>query len=194
MISIRIMKKVCTKCGVEKDTTAFNCDKTKKDGYYSSCKECKREKDKKSYRKNPKRKYEVVKAYMIKMGLFQKYKPYNPDFYKSGKSRLKKRARDLKRRTLKKGLYGDISIDVIKWLIEIYNGKCAYCKKDCSHDFHVEHKIPLSRGGNNRRENLALSCPSCNYSKGNMTLEEFLENRNKKENPINKECVYDKRT
>jgi len=182
------MKKICTKCGFEKDISAFNCDKTKKDGYYPSCKECKQEKDKKTYLKNPKKKYEVVKAYMIKKGTFQEYKPYNPDFYKSEKSRFKKRARDLKRRTLKKGVYGDISIDDIKYLIEIYNGKCAYCNKDCSEDFHVDHKTPLSRGGDNHNENLALSCPSCNYSKGDMTIEEFLEYRNKKEQIYKEQC------
>ena len=34
-------KKICTKCNIEKDICEFRKDKTKKDGFYSSCKECK---------------------------------------------------------------------------------------------------------------------------------------------------------
>lgn len=33
--------------------------------------------------------------------------------------------------------------------------------------FHVEHIIPLSRGGNSNLDNLAWACPSCNLHKGN---------------------------
>ena len=32
--------KTCTKCGVEKPIESFKKDSTKKDGLYSSCKEC----------------------------------------------------------------------------------------------------------------------------------------------------------
>ena len=32
--------KVCSKCGVEKNTTEYRTDKQKKDGLYSSCKSC----------------------------------------------------------------------------------------------------------------------------------------------------------
>jgi len=39
---------------------------------------------------------------------------------------------------------------------------------------HLEHKIPLSRGGTNKRENLDIACEYCNCSKNNKTVEEFL--------------------
>lgn len=38
---------------------------------------------------------------------------------------------------------------------------------------HLEHKIPLSRGGNNLYENLAVACMHCNLSKFNMTEQEY---------------------
>ena len=38
---------------------------------------------------------------------------------------------------------------------------------------HLEHKIPLSRGGTNKIENLNISCKHCNWSKGNKTEEEY---------------------
>jgi len=36
------MDKVCSKCSILKDINEFNKDKQKKDGYYSSCRDCAR--------------------------------------------------------------------------------------------------------------------------------------------------------
>ena len=41
-------------------------------------------------------------------------------------------------------------------------------KQDC-----LEHKIPLSRGGTNKKENLAIAHRNCNCKKNNKTEEEF---------------------
>ena len=55
------------------------------------------------------------------------------------------------------------------------NGVCEYCGKSLSKDeFHLEHKIPISRGGNNEYDNLTISCASCNLKKGSKTMSEFL--------------------
>lgn len=94
--------KVCTKCNNLLPLSSFGKDKTKSDGYYSSCKDCKAKKDRDIYSKNPKKKYEKVLEYQRKTGLIRKYKPYNPKYYSSDESRRKKRARDLNRRMLKK--------------------------------------------------------------------------------------------
>jgi len=40
---------------------------------------------------------------------------------------------------------------------------------------HLEHKIPLSRGGNNLYSNLAVACNKCNLKKGSKTTKEFKE-------------------
>ncbi len=39
---------------------------------------------------------------------------------------------------------------------------------------HLEHKIPICRGGTNKKSNLAVSCKKCNFSKGRKTVEEFI--------------------
>lgn len=47
-------------------------------------------------------------------------------------------------------------------------GRCEYCQMSQSLQgatFHVEHIVPLSRGGATSEENLALACPSCNLHK-----------------------------
>lgn len=40
--------------------------------------------------------------------------------------------------------------------------------------FHIDHKIPLSKGGTNGEDNLQLLCGRCNMRKGNLTVEEYL--------------------
>lgn len=52
---------------------------------------------------------------------------------------------------------------------------CFYCQSSIpSQDSHLEHKRPISRGGDNGRTNLVLSCAPCNLRKGRKTHEEFL--------------------
>ena len=38
---------------------------------------------------------------------------------------------------------------------------------------HLEHKTPLSRGGDNQYSNLGVSCAPCNFRKHDKTVEEF---------------------
>lgn len=40
---------------------------------------------------------------------------------------------------------------------------------------HLEHKTPLSRGGTNAKNNLAVSCDKCNYKKHSKTEAEYRE-------------------
>ncbi|MDO4803355.1 MAG: HNH endonuclease signature motif containing protein [Lachnospiraceae bacterium] len=52
--------------------------------------------------------------------------------------------------------------------------KCAYCgMKIGLGEVTVDHKIPLSRGGPDCRENMVCSCVGCNKLKADRTVEEF---------------------
>jgi len=46
------------------------------------------------------------------------------------------------------------------------HGRCFWCKEKVGKDYHVDHVIPLALGGSNGPENLVVSCPRCNQSKG----------------------------
>lgn len=59
--------------------------------------------------------------------------------------------------------------------LELQNNKCVYCKCDVSISYHVDHIMPLYRGGSNWPDNLQILCPSCNCSKGAKTHDEFIE-------------------
>ena len=49
---------------------------------------------------------------------------------------------------------------------------CHYCG-DYVDDGHLDHVIPLSRGGDDSPDNLVWSCSSCNLSKGAKLLDEW---------------------
>lgn len=52
---------------------------------------------------------------------------------------------------------------------------CYLCKKKVEPDeIHLDHVMPLIRGGSHTYENLKVSCRFCNQSKHDKTLEEYL--------------------
>jgi len=65
-------------------------------------------------------------------------------------------------------------------LCEAQNGKCHYCEADITfyrkraNSLEVEHRIPISRGGTDKMDNLVAACKSCNRLKRNLTDAEFL--------------------
>ena len=54
-----------------------------------------------------------------------------------------------------------------------YGGLCPYCNQIIVKG-HVDHIVPVSKGGTNRRSNLVFSCASCNRQKKNKSLLEFM--------------------
>ena len=52
---------------------------------------------------------------------------------------------------------------------------CIYCGKvGDSHSLHVDHIIPVSKGGSDFIYNLATACRDCNYQKKNFLLSDEL--------------------
>jgi hypothetical protein len=52
------------------------------------------------------------------------------------------------------------------------DGRCEYCGMHQALQgarFHLEHIVPISRGGETKLDNLAWACPSCNLRKSNRT-------------------------
>lgn len=51
---------------------------------------------------------------------------------------------------------------------------CYLCGKECSHDeIHIDHVMPISRGGKHVASNLRVACSTCNLRKRSFTLSEY---------------------
>ena len=75
------------------------------------------------------------------------------------------------RRARKLAARGTCSAAQAALRIEVYGGICAYCKK--APHAHLDHVIPLVRGGSNWPSNFRPSCQRCNQSKGSKLLSEW---------------------
>lgn len=65
-----------------------------------------------------------------------------------------------------------LSVDTQRTVIERAHNRCEYCQSQADYvteTFAVEYIHPLSQGGGNDLNNLALSCSGCNGRKYNKT-------------------------
>lgn len=92
---------------------------------------------------------------------YQRQKPKTPE---------QSRRTNLARRKRKMGAPGTASDEQIRWRIGFYGGRCAYCGAGFE---HIDHVIPLSRGGSNWPANLRPACGKCNREKHNRRLQEW---------------------
>ncbi len=60
---------------------------------------------------------------------------------------------------------GSITISSLKELLSIQNNKCYHCGCSLDKTKHLDHYIPLSKGGGHIISNVVWSCASCNLKK-----------------------------
>ncbi len=66
---------------------------------------------------------------------------------------------------------GSFSREEWDGLLEYFEYKCAYCKKETP--LEPDHVIPISRNGSSFIDNILPACRSCNAKKGAKSLEIF---------------------
>ncbi len=82
----------------------------------------------------------------------------------------------------------DATLTPEQWqeIVDRFESRCAYCgielqkgSRSKRHKLTQDHVIPLSRGGTHSADNVVPACPQCNTEKGDQTLDEWLESKNK---------------
>lgn len=176
-------RKACTDCGVEKPLSDF----PKRHGrlshlFMSYCKPCKAARSRNWLARHPG--YEA-RRYHIRVAAGTYVRPsakarrlhnkkYRDNHREAELERDRKRAQEksVKRRALESRQFVEY---IDRW--SVYSeekGLCGICGDPVEVDaFHLDHIVPLSRGGLHERANVHVAHPVCNLSKGAKLLEEI---------------------
>jgi len=186
--------KLCAKCDAKKPTTEFNVDRQKRDGLRSRCRPCDQGQARRHPVSVPGKLCRSCKqtlpasAFSLRSrsadGLAARCKPchreyalrwwatngsdqcasrrtYHRTYY--SENRLRWRVYKLRRRAAGGR---EISTATIAEIVSSQNGLCGGCRLPLGGSFHIDHRVPLSRGGTGDRSNLQAMHPRCNLSKG----------------------------
>jgi 5-methylcytosine-specific restriction endonuclease McrA len=85
----------------------------------------------------------------------------------------KHRATEHRRRARKLSAEGSHTPADVERQYNAQRGKCYWCGKKVGKTYHVDHVIPLDRGGSNGPDNLVIACAPCNLSKNNKLPHEW---------------------
>lgn len=87
---------------------------------------------------------------------------------------IEHRAYEAKRRATKRNAGGSYTKQDIDNLYKLQKGKCWWdTRHSLENGYHIDHRIPLAKGGTNDISNIVLTCPRCNLSKGDKLPDEF---------------------
>lgn len=182
----------CTKCETEKLLTEFHKNRSRKDGYASWCKKCNNVQNKKYYETNTQKVKEMKKKHycenreeMVERG--RKWKQENKEKVIEGRKKynqtekrkaLNKIYKHRRRARKKNNGCEDFTQEQLleHWRQEGINpDKCYYC--ETGEYEHLDHYIPIAKGGPHFMSNLRPSCRACNLSKNDKMPEEWLESK-----------------
>lgn len=186
--------KACSKCGVVYPRTLefFYKEKTHRDGMHNQCKTCHKLQNRQWALDNPDKTAAIKQAYYDKnrtlvIARSIKWQQEHPEekriiyrkFYQKHitderhRSRLKRltnpglnKIYKSRRRARLRLVGGSFSKADIARQYKIQNGNCWWnSKHKLGANYHIDHLIPLARGGHNWPSNIVLACPQCNQSK-----------------------------
>jgi 5-methylcytosine-specific restriction endonuclease McrA len=155
--------KTCTKCGATKPIAAFWSDRTRADGKFPQCRDC--------------HKGRVFDAVANKQRSAA-WRAANPERSRANVAAWKRRNPDRVRILVYRRIAAKLAApgaayttpEKIAARMALYGERCYYCSGPFE---HVEHRIPLTRGGAHLPANMVPSCKSCNSRKHRRTEREF---------------------
>lgn len=185
-----ITYKPCTKCGERKPATTefFHRLKGGAGGLNPCCKECKSEYDRRYREANRERERERKRRWAREnperdRERKQRHYAKNPEYFKrryaenreqiqeynrqwSARNPEYARARKQRRRAREQDAEGSHTAEDIVTQYERQKGRCFWCNEKLGDTYHIDHVVPLVRGGSNWPENIVIACSTCNLSRG----------------------------
>lgn len=168
------LRKRCCRCKVEKTHGEFTKNRSAPDGRQYACRPCRREEkiagmDKSLARKRHRYRTEPTYRASVLKACRQRYEA-NPDQFVARMAAWRRanperhNMNNARRRALQKNAFIENVHSLV--LLEQADGICGICGQDVDpFDFHVDHIVPLSRGGEHSYVNTQVAHPSCNVRK-----------------------------
>lgn len=162
--------KICPKCGEEYAANAenFGSHKGRPDGLGAWCKSCKKASDKSYSHGNRAKIVARQKQWYAKQPDYEKLR-----YARSPNKRLGVKAAWHRRRARKLNASGTHTASDVRKQLERQHGRCYWCNVKLGDTYHVDHVIPLSRGGDDGPHNIVAACATCNLSKGSKLPHEW---------------------
>lgn len=175
-----MLTKTCSKCRLELSLDCFYAAKKEKSGLASHCKTCQKDKYRQYYERNKERIDAKNKQWARENpGLILEASKRWQKAHRSHMTANTRRWRaqnpeasrriNQKRRAYKKS--NGTFLVLKKEMLKLVTSPCCLC--GAKGNIHIDHIIPLSRGGRHAIGNLQPLCASCNLSKSNKFLVEF---------------------
>lgn len=101
------------------------------------------------------------------------------------KNPLKIKASNARTKAFRKKFRKDTDLTT-NYLLKLYKQRdlCPYCGLKAE-EWHLEHILPLKRGGTHTKSNVIYCCATCNLRKQKRTLEEFIQYAKEINYPLN---------
>lgn len=178
--------KRCTKCGEVKSLGEFYPDARRNLGVASRCKECRRAAAAEKWAADPNRARAAQQAY--RAPIRDCISAYNAAYRAANQER--RRAYNTAYRAANRGTPRDAcelyrARRVAATIERVYRAKvwdrdggvCYLCGLSADpNNWHLDHIVPLARGGAHAYRNVAVTHPACNLSKGTKTVLTYWEN------------------
>ena len=164
----------CRVCEEIKTYNEFHRDSKRNRGYRSNCKDCI-----KDYQRDN---AEAISRYgsQYRKNNIDYITAWHRNYYQTSEGKSYNKVRAYKRRALvKQRLAEEIPQYYYDWLMREQDHRCIFCfvlfneesTTDCA---TLEHIIPFERGGFHMRSNIVWVCKSCNSSKRDKLIHEWI--------------------
>lgn len=170
--------KACRTCEVVKPLNEFSPDRRNADGCGAHCRSCTRTRLAECKRRLKELYPDVARARWAHDA--QRWRAHHPELMRSrnrlahlkwrlsdpDRARLIKRKAEVNRRAIKRGAFVETVDPQVVFIRD--DGWCGICLGPVSRDerWHVDHVIPLARGGKHSYANVQLAHAHCNIAKG----------------------------